>query len=402
MHTLLSEAREGWATRLWEAWEPPEPQGEEPSGQTSELFAPRGPGELAEHYDLTISHPAVEQAPFAVFDRWLARAAAARGLSCALIHDGVVQEVVQRLSCGEMTIGFHLDCFSYWRVADASYARLAWAVQDSGGRPINSPARARVFTDKAAVHAELQRRGLGVPATVVLRPWVGDRDLTAAERSRLRLDEVGARVFIKPANGFGDRGVVRVERTDPHSLAAALTAARDQDRADSFLIQREVPCPRLEGEDGVERPAHWRILSCLGELFPFWWQSEVAQQWSSYRRLTAAEIRRHQLQPVLDFVVALGQLTGLDWFATEVCLSDGPERSRFMVPASPPGAAGKGLATARPVLAIDYVNNPCDVDVQSRWPSPPPERLVRHLAERFAEAAWEQRRLMAPRRRYSA
>src|SRR5205807_7106897 len=119
------------------------------------------------------------------------------------------------------------DYFALWHVADDPCARLAEAVQDAGGCSINVPARSRLFTDKAAAHAELRRRGLGVPATILLRPGMPDRALTATERGLLGLDEVGTRVFIKPANGFCGHGVVRVERIDPEGLAAALTAARN-------------------------------------------------------------------------------------------------------------------------------------------------------------------------------
>jgi hypothetical protein len=49
-----------------------------------------------------------------------------------------------------------------------------------------------------------------------------------------------------------------------------------------------------------------------------------------------------------------------------------------------PTALGKSF----PVVAIDYVNDQCDVDVQSRWAGGPPDELVRHVAGRFAEEAW--------------
>src|ERR1700679_3743988 len=144
------------------------------------LFAPRDPGQLAAHYDLTISHPQVHQAEFAVSDRWLAQAAADRDLSCALLHDGVVHEALKRITTGNLTIGYHLDYFALWHIAEDPYNRLSFAVQDAGGRPVNLPARSKAFTDKAATHAELLRHGLGAPATVIVRPW-SDRALTTKE-----------------------------------------------------------------------------------------------------------------------------------------------------------------------------------------------------------------------------
>jgi hypothetical protein len=353
------------------------------------LIVPGRAEDLRPHYDVTISHPTPDQFQFQAFDRWLAEAAGRRGLSCALIHDGVAQEAVRRLALGSLTVGYHLDYFALWHVADDRFARLSQAVQDAGGRPVNPPARARLFTDKAAAHEELARRGFGVPATALLRPWAPDRALTAAERARLGLDEPGARAYVKPANGFCGRGVVRVDRTDPDGLAAAVRAARDGDPNDTYLVQRAVRPPRLACDDGAERPAYWRVLYCLGELIPFWWGPAGATPGGlSYRRVTTGEVRRLGLDPLLDYAGDLARLCGLDWFSTELCLGDGGESSRYVVR---PAACGPAF----PVVAIDYVNDQCDVDVQSRWPGGPPDDVVRHVAERFAEEALRLRQRAA-------
>ena len=295
------------------------------------------------------------------------------GLSCLLIHNGIASEVIQRLSSGRLSIGYHLDYFALWHVSDDPLARLAFAVQDAGGRPVNPPARSRTFTDKASAHAELLRHGLGVPATVLLRPWSGDRPLTVAERRQLRLDEPGARLYLKPANGFSGRGIVRVEDVRPENLAVQLAAARQFDRQDTYLIQREVRFPWLPCEDGTSRPAYWRILSYLGELTVFWWSpwESAHPERPSYRAVTETELHRHRLQPLLAYAQELDHLSGLDWFSTELCLSDGPEMSRFTIT----GADGR----ERPVLAIDYLNDQCDVDVQSRWQGAPPDAYVYYL-----------------------
>jgi hypothetical protein len=360
----------------------PHPGERPPDGRP--LPAPPDPAHLAAHYDLTLSHPHLEQPELAAFGRWLAQTAADYDLSCALLHDGVVHEAIRRLASGELTVGYHLDYFALWHVPCDRYAQLALAVQDAGGRPVNPPARSRAFTDKAAAHAELLRHGLGVPPTVVVRPWGGERPLSARDFQALHLDEPHAGVFVKPANGFGGRGVQRVENPTPESLSAALAAARQHDRGDSYLVQRGLRCPSLPCEDGTERPAYWRVLGCLGDLYAFWWiPQSCANGRPSYRAVTPGEMRRHRLQPVLAYAQALADLSGLDWFSTELCLSDGPEASRFGVV----GADGR----ERPVVAIDYLNDQCDVDVQSRWPGGPPDVFVRRVAARFAEEAWRLR-----------
>ena len=44
------------------------------------------------------------------------------------------------------------------------------------------------------------------------------------------------------------------------------------------------------------------------------------------------------------------------------------------------------------MLAIDYLNDQCDVDVQSRWAGVPPDDVVYAYARRFARTAWEVKR----------
>jgi len=352
------------------------------------LIVPARPEDLQPVYDVTISQPSTDQAQFRAFNRLLAEEAGRRGLSCALIHDGVVQEAVRRLTTGALTVGYHMDYFALWHVADDRFARLSQAVQDAGGRPVNPPARARFFTDKAATHAELMRHGFGVPATVVLRPWAADRPLTSAERAHLGLDEPGVCAYVKPANGFSCRGVVRAGRTDADGLAAAIRTARDTDRNDTYLVQRAVRPPRLRCDDGLERPAYWRVLYCLGELIPFWWgPADTMPGGISYHRVTTAEVRRLGLDPMLDYASALAEMCGLDWFSTELCLGNG-ESSRFVVRKA---IEGREL----PVVAIDYINDQCDVDVQSRWAGGPPDEVVWHIAKRIADQAWQLRQQAA-------
>jgi hypothetical protein len=357
------------------------------------LEVPTGPDDLATHYDLTISHPAIDMPQYAVFGCWLAEAAQGHGLSCALIHQGVVHEVLRRLATGELTIGFHLDYESYWHRADDPFARLAFAVLDAGGHPVNVPARSKAFTDKASAHHELVRHELGVPPTVLVRPWAADRELTQQERWELRLDEGATRVFIKPANGSCGRGVVCVDHPTPQRIQAAVAEARRFDPADTYLVQTEVRPPWLICNDGKCRPAYWRVLSCLGELSAFWWQplDQLRPGQGSYRELAPEEVRQHRLGPIFQYARTLGELTGLEWFSTELALSPYPRPGRLVIE----DVDGLDL----PLVAIDYLNDQCDVDPQGRWLGGPPDSCVRRLAWRFAERAWQVRHRRGPLRR---
>ena len=342
------------------------------------LPVPHNPQDLAGHYDLTMSRPNIDMPCFRAFDRWLAAAAEVRGLTCCLLHDGVVREAIERLQSGRMSIGFHLDYFALWHVPGDPYARLAEAVRDSGGTTVNPPLNSRFFTNKANAHVKLRQQGLGVPVTLILRPGE-EFAWSALPESGLATDE-NHTLYVKPANGFGSTGVMRIENCTQERLQSALSETRQRHPEDAILVQKAVTCPRLRSEDGVERWAYWRIVNCMGEQVPFWWhKAEPDQGRPSYHRVSGSDIKRLKLQEVLAYSRDLADLCRLSWFSTELCASEGGESSDHHVP----GPDGKLL----PVVAIDYVNDQCDVDVQSRWLGGPPDAFVRHAATRFAEAA---------------
>ena len=259
----------GWAMRVFAGDEVEEVKvavGAKP-GCSAPLLVPARPEDLAPHYDLTISHPALDAPQFAAFDRWLVRRRPDFGLSCALIHDGVVAEAVRRLGDGRLTIGYHLDYFALWHVADDPYARLAEAVQDAGGRSVNPPARRapsptrRRPTPSWCAAAWARRR----PSSC--RPWAADRPLTAAERApaaagragRPRLRQAGQRL-LRPrrrARGPHRRRTAWPPPSPPRGATTAATA---------YLVQREVRPPRLTCDDGGERPAYWRVHRLSGRV----------------------------------------------------------------------------------------------------------------------------------------
>jgi hypothetical protein len=213
---------------------------------------------------------------------------------------------------------------------------------------------------------------------LIVAPGAGF-DTSALSEQGISLD--GSKtVYVKPANGFASSGVTRIDSCKPERLQTVLLETRREHSQDSILIQQAVTYPRLRSEDGIERWAYWRIVYSMGELIPFWWhKSEADQGRPSYRRLSGADIKRLQLADVLAYCRGLANLCGLDWFSTELCASEGGEASAYHVP-SPDGKI-------LPVVAIDYVNDQCDVDAQSRWLGGPPDAFVRHVATRFAEAA---------------
>jgi len=298
---------------------------------------------------------------------WLRDACALRGLSCEVAHADVVEDLRRELCDGRLRVRVLLDLTAAWGQEEDPYVQLCYAVKDCGGRVIDDPDAAALADHKAATHHRLERAGLPVPPTVVLRRWMPDRSLTAEERQIL-----GDRVVIKPARGWGWRGVVLGAPPERDAIARA----RDHDRTDDYLIQRQIRYAWLEDDEGRERPAWWRVFYLFGEIVPCWWSPET----SEYRHVSLREMASHQLLPLARLSAEVARLTRMDFFSTEICLADEPA-----VADTPYQADG------RPFYLIDYVNDQCDLRVQSQHKAAPPDTVVRHFAERFAELAWRER-----------
>ena len=219
-------------------------------------------------------------------------------------------------------------CACSWRSLRQACGRQC---HDSGGTIVNPPLNsADFFTERQAKRSrwKLRQQGLGVPAMtrLILRPGE-EFAWSALPESGLATDE-NHTLYVKPANGFGSTGVMRIENCTQERLQSAVNETRQRHPNDAMLIQKAVTCPRLRSEDGVERWAYWRIVHCMGEQVPFWWhKAETDQGRPSYHRLSGSDIKRLKLQEVLHIAEDLADLCRLSWFSTELCASEGGESS---------------------------------------------------------------------------
>jgi hypothetical protein len=260
-----------------------------------------------------------------------------------------------------------IDFTAQWGIDDDPYMRLCYAVRDAGGCVVGDPDAAVLAENKAIMHHRLAEAGVPVPQSVILRKWDEDRSLNDAERARL-----GENVVIKPAKGWGWKGVV----LDGTPEKEAIARARDFDRTDDYLVQRRIGYARLLNSAGEEMPAWWRVFYHFGEIIPCWWSPES----SAYRTLEMSELWQHGLFPLARITDRIAAATGMEFFSTEICLAEeaAPEGTEFR-------------SAGHPFFVIDYVNDQCDMRAQSEHPTGPPDAVVRHLAHRFAEVAWRHK-----------
>ena len=199
--------------------------------------------------------------------------------------------------------------------------------------------------DKATMHLEFVSRGLDTPYTILLSSYNDSPGLPW-----LDLSPLGGRFAIKPASMGGGEGVV-LEAT---SLEQVL-CVRQQYPHEKYLLQAQVTPQVLGG-----RPAWFRVLVCDGAVYPCWWD----QHTHIYTRVTAEERFRFGLRSLYEVSRRIALVCRLDLFSTEIALA---EKGCFM--------------------AVDYVNDPLDLRLQSKAIDGVPDAIVENIAGRLARLA---------------
>jgi hypothetical protein len=274
----------------------------------------------------------------------------ARGLRFIKVNESALEHVISQIKSGKLKIQFYLDLASVTENLAHPFTQFAYLLKDFGTRVVADVDQVRFSADKSITHFSLVNAGIPVPHTVVIRNWDPSRRLTMDEREKLSLP-----VVIKPATGYGQRGVRIVrERLSLPEIAEAL----QYNPGDHFLLQEFVEPLTVE-----EKSAWFRVFYLFGELFPCWWNPQTGV----YQHAMVREFEHHKLISILRIASDIADIVRIEWFSCEIALSN---RSKKFV-------------------AIDYMNDQCDVSSQSHRPAGVPDELLLLLARRIAEKAWQ-------------
>ncbi len=290
-----------------------------------------------ETYDLGIAWDWPYDADFVAL---LEAACHERGLTVLQVTQHNLSAVTEALAQGRLGFSAFLD--RAWD-ANPAFHPLAQEVERRVPRLINPYSQARWVHDKAIMHLEFLSYGLAVPYTLIVSPEEG-----AGEPKPSELAALGSSFIMKPAHGGGGEGVVTDVRTWTQVLAEQKRLGYDK-----WLLQQRVTPAFLEG-----RPAWLRIIYAAQGIFPCWWHPDTHR----YEALTATDEARLGLGKLRDIVSAIATIAGLDLFSTEIALTQ----------------AGQ-------FLAVDYVNDPCDMRLQSRATDGVPDEIVIAVACQLAE-----------------
>jgi hypothetical protein len=276
------------------------------------------------------------------FAALLEQACRQQGVSLLQVTPHSLPDVSAALASGRLGYRALLDRASD---SDTQFLQLvSWAREHSALR-INTYERARRSWNKATMHLEFLSAGLHVPHTIILPPYTEQADLLPYD-----LDILGPNFSIKPACRGGGEGVINCATSWPEVLAA-----RQSYPSEPYLLQANIVPAHLN-----EHPAWFRIISCAGRIYPCWWNVST----HVYQPVSTAEEIAYNLSPLYHIVARIAAVCGLELFSTEIALT----------------ASGE-------FVAIDYVNDPLDLRLQSKATDGVPDDIVRNIAERLATLA---------------
>ncbi|HTX19623.1 MAG TPA: hypothetical protein VMG34_13285 [Bacteroidota bacterium] len=277
------------------------------------------------------------------------RACEARGVTSYRIMPANVQETLQLLREGSLAFEFFLDRASD---DDESFEPLVKQVARSSAQFFNPPDRVEHAKDKATMHLEFITKGLQVPYTIIVSPFSKKRE---PELSLSELAKLGRPFIIKPANTTGGGiGVVLGAET-----LKDVIETRQHHKNDKYLLQETVK-PRFLGDSR----AWFRVIYGFGEILPCWWDDIT----HVYREVTREEEEQYGIGVLRTIVKSIQEVCGLDFFSSEIALAgDG----RFVV--------------------VDYVNEICDMRLQSKHRDGVPDGIVHRIQELIANEAATRR-----------
>jgi hypothetical protein len=279
------------------------------------------------------------------FVRLVDEAARVRGLKTVVIPPADAGRFLEALRSDELDFRVLLDRASG---ASPEFVGLQALAAERGRDVIEGLEKLRWASDKATMHLEFLTAGIHTPYTVILPAHSTKPDITLKSEELARL---GVPFVIKPANTTGGSVGVVADAAGPEDVRAA----RRTYPSDKYLLQEKIVPDARDGK------RFWfRGFYVLGQVHLTWWDDRT----HLYAELGYDEAVARSLVPIYAVIRTIARVCRLRFFSTEIARD---VRGRLAV--------------------IDYVNEICDMRLQSSHPDGVPDAVVTRIADRIAAYA---------------
>ncbi|MFA6980169.1 MAG: hypothetical protein WC209_12695 [Ignavibacteriaceae bacterium] len=255
-------------------------------------------------------------------------------LTTFIIGHHNIEEVKKRVRDKTLHFNFYFD--RGWDVEE-SFEELGNLLMKRKTHIFNPYKKVLHAIDKATMHLEFITAGLDVPYSIIIPP-VKEKEELFISLSHLSI--LGRPFIIKPCNTTGGGiGVV----TGAETLHDVLHERKFND-ADKYLLQEKIYPTMLDG-----KRAWFRVFYAFGKIIPVWWDDLTHY----YQVLSEEEIELFRLKKLFQVTRTIYKTTQLDFFSTEIVITP---QQKF--------------------IAIDYVNDQCDLRFQSKHHDGVPDEII--------------------------
>lgn len=263
----------------------------------------------------------------------------AAGLSTFVITEHNIHEVTGLVNAKKIGFRFYLD--RAWDV-DEDFEALGKTLHRRKTYILNPYKNVLHAIDKANMHLEFITAGIDTPYSLILPPN------SASEEIYISLSDIailGRPFIIKPCNTTGGGVGVVTGAESLHEILEERKTCGD----DKYIIQEKVYPAVFNG-----RRAWFRSFWAFGRAIPVWWDDLTHE----YNELTLEEVENFKLKKLKTITKKIAELTGLDFFSTEIAYTT------------------KGL-----FVSVDYVNDQCDMRLQSAHHDGVPDDIAELIIE---------------------
>jgi hypothetical protein len=271
-------------------------------------------------------------------------------LSVLEIRAENVEEIFNMLKKGKLQFRYFLDRASDEDDAFQPLARFILQQFRTGDGTSMRPINLRDFqlraADKATMHLEFLAHDIEVPYTIIISPYNHKQEV---ELTITELAKLGRPFIIKPANTTGGGiGVVMGAET-----LKEIIEARQSHKNDKYLLQETIKPIECAG-----RRAWLRVFYAFGDIIPSWWDDVT----HIYSLLSEDEERQLDVERLKKITERIHTVCQLEFFSTElVCTVD------------------------KRCVTVDYVNEMCDMRLQSQFVDGVPDAIVQRIVSRMME-----------------
>jgi hypothetical protein len=271
-------------------------------------------------------------------------------LSVLEITTDNVEEIFELLKNGRIHVRYFLDRASDEDDAFQPLARFILkqyrSASESAPRPINLYDLQIRAADKATMHLEFLSHHVEVPYTIIISPYNHKQEV---ELTITELAMLGRPFIIKPANTTGGGiGVVLGAET-----LKEIIEARQSHKNDKYLLQETIRPIEFSG-----RRAWFRVFYAFGEIIPVWWD-DITHIYSIVHDDEEQQLDLGRLKKITEVIHTVCQL---EFFSTEIAYT----------------ADGR-------CITVDYVNELCDMRLNSHSIDGVPDVIVLRIVRRMME-----------------